>query len=285
MTRPASKDMSRRTLLRSLLAAAAATAAGAGAAYAAGTARWWSSLVWAVFENRTYAQVAALPSHRRIAREGTVLSRYFAVTHPSGPNYRAMASGEPWGTGEVVDTFHPTVASEAAAAVPPVPTYRYHLAGTIAPKHDPFADLRAPVVGTRFGLEALRADLGRGAADLPDRCLVYVGWDDDNNMHNGNPARADANLTALLDTLAASRWFTAPDARGRYPALFFCYDEDDFAADNHVFAAFWGRGVRRHFASAVRHTHYGFCRTMSDNWGLPMLGLAAGEAPITEPWI
>src|SRR5215470_15896961 len=121
MARPVLRKVSRRTLLRSLVAAAAATAAGPAAAQAAGAARWWSSLVWAVFENRTFARVAALPSHRRLAREGAVLSRYFAVTHPSGPNYRAMASGEPWGTGEVIDTFHPTVASEAAAAAPAVP--------------------------------------------------------------------------------------------------------------------------------------------------------------------
>ena len=274
----------RRTLLRSALAAAAATAAAGPSAQAAGTARWWSSLVWAVFENRTSSEVSALASHRRLAREGAVLTRYFAVSHPSGPNYRAMASGEVWGTAEVVDTFHPTVASVGASAAPPVPAYVYHLAGTIAPKHNPLVDLHAPIVRARAGLDALRAGLGGGPAGLPERCLVYVGWDDDNDMHNGHPQRADANLTALLDTLAASPWFTAPDAGGRYPAFFFCYDEDDFKADNHVFAAFWGQGVRRGAASAVRHTHYGFCRTMSENWGLPVLGQAAREAPIAEVW-
>lgn len=275
----------RRAVLRALLAAAAATAAGSRPAHAAAPARWWSSLVWAMFENHTFSQVSALPSHRRLAREGTVLTRYFAVSHPSGPNYRAMASGELWGAAEVVDTFHPTVASAGAAATPPVPAYVYHLAGTIARKHDPLTDLHAPIARTRAGLDALRTDLAGGPAGLPDRCLVYAGWDDDNEMHNGHPQRADANLTALLDTLAASPWFTTPDAAGRYPALFFCYDEDDFAGDNHVFAAFWGRRVRRGAASAVRHTHYGFCRTVSDNWGLPVLGRAAREAPIEEAWV
>ncbi|HEV2438872.1 MAG TPA: hypothetical protein VGX97_02265 [bacterium] len=277
--------LSRRTALRSLLAAAATAAAGPRAEGAPGTARWWSSLVWAVFENRTFTEVSALPSHRRLAREGTVLTRYFAVGHPSGPNYRAMASGERWGTAEVIDTYHPTVASAGAAASPPVPAYVYHLTGTIARKHNPLVDLHAPIAATRAGLEALRADLGGGPTGLPDRCLVYAGWNDDNDMHNGHPERADANLHALLDALAASPWFTTPDAAGRYPAFFFCYDEDDFNADNRVFAAFWGRGVRRGAASAVRHTHYGFCRTVSDNWGLPLLGQAAREAPIAEPWM
>ncbi len=279
------KRLRRRTVLRSALTAAAAAMAGSGPAQAAGTARWWSSLVWAVFENHTFSEVSALPSHRRLAREGTVLTRYFAVSHPSGPNYRAMASGEPWGTAEVVDTFHPTLASAGAAATPPVPTYLYHIIGTIARKHDPFADLHAPIAGVRLGLDALRADLGGGPAGLPDRCLVYVGWDDDNDMHNGRPDRADANLTDLLNVLSASPWFTTPDPSGRYPALFFSYDEDDYAENNRVFAAFWGRGVRRGAASAVRHDHYGFCRTVSDNWGLPRLGRAARAAPIVEAWI
>ncbi len=269
----------RRTFLTWALAAGAALLAQPGRALASG--RWWSSLVWGVFENRSFGEVAPLPSHRRLAREGSVLLNYFALMHPSGPNYRAMASGETWGNAEIVDTFHPTVASIAAAAAPPIPTYIYHLAGRLAPRHDPFADLHAPTAGIRHGLPVLRDDL-RGR--LPEACLVYVGWSDDDDLHNGNFTRADHNLTALLDTLAASSWFTTPDKAGRYPALFFVYDEDDGREGNRVFAAWWGRGVRRGYASRIRHTHYGFCRTMTDNWGLPVLGRAGREGPIDEVW-
>src|SRR5579884_2943381 len=207
--------MTRRAFLARAAGAGAAMAGGSGIA-AAARPRWWSSIVWAVFENRAFGEVAALPSHRRLAREGTLLTRYFAVTHPSGPNYRAMASGETWGRAQIVDVFHPTVASVAAAASPPVPTYVYHLAGEIARRHNPLLDLHAPV------------------------------------------------------------------AAGRHPAFFFCYDEDDGTEDNRVFAAWWGRGVRRGYVSRRRHTHYGFCRTVTDNWGLPALGRAALEPPIDE---
>jgi phosphatidylinositol-3-phosphatase len=293
MTAPArtpivgSARLTRRTLLRTMAATAAAAAAAGGSPPASArpaASRWWSSLVWAVFENHAFSEVAPLPSHRRLAAEGAVFTRYFALAHPSGPNYRAMASGELWGRAEIVNTFHPTVASAGAAATPPVPAYVYHLTGQIAVRHNPLLDLHAPIAGTRMGLDAFRAHLAGGAAGLPERCLVYVGWDDDNDMHNGHPRRADENLTALLDTLAASEWFKTPDPDGRYPAFFFCYDEDDETEANRVFAAFWGRGVRRGVTSAVRHTHYGFCRTISDNWGLPVLGRAAGEAPIVEAW-
>ncbi|TMI82866.1 MAG: hypothetical protein E6H03_04840 [Bacillati bacterium ANGP1] len=193
--------MDRRAFVRWAIAAAAVAATLGGAGRAPARSRWWSSLVVGVFENHGFDQVAGLPSHRRLAREGTVLARYSGVSHPSGPNYRAMISGATWGVRETIDTFHPSVASEAAAQAPPIPTYVYHLAGEIPQKHNPFADLRAPVASVRRGLDAFRRDL---AGALPTPALVYVGWDDENSMHDGPPALADRNLTALLDTLAAS---------------------------------------------------------------------------------
>ena len=299
-------------------AAAAAAAVLGRPHHAAARGRWWSSLVLGVFENHGFDEVAGLPSHRRLAREGTVLARYSAVAHPSGPNYRALVSGATWGTAQTIETFHSSIASVAATLVPPIPTFVYHLEGEIARRHNPFLDLRAPVAGVgkrpcrrvgegklilvdvadrhdarqdrRVTLEHIEKDLLREPAGafnlegaLPPAAILYVGWDDLNNMHDGPPARADQNLSALLDTLAASAWFMTPDREGRYPVLFFCYDEDRGGA-NRVFAAWWGRRVRRGRISLIPHTHYSFCRTVTDNWGLPPLARAAGSGPITGPW-
>lgn len=272
--------MGRRTFIAGSIALASA-AEPARSAGAAAPGRWWSSLVFGVLENHGFTQVAALPSHRRLAGEGTVLTRYFAVAHPSGPNYRALASGATWAQAQTIDTFHPSIASRAAELSPPIPTHVYHLSGTIAHRHNPFLDLRAPVAAVRHGLAALRSDL---EGSLPEAALVYVGWDDHNNMHDGDRTRADRNLTALLDVLAASTWFATPDSAGRYPALFLCYDEDDGRERNRVFAAWWGRAVRRGVSSSVPHTHFSFCRTVTDNWGLPPLGQAATASPISEAW-
>ena len=225
--------------------------------------------------------MANLPSHLRLSSEGAVLTHYFAVTHPSGPNYRALASGDTWSKTQTIDTYHPSIASRAAELSPPIPTFVYHLSGRIAHRHNPFLDLRAPVAADREGLAAFRTDL---AGSLPEAALVYVGWDDRNNMHNGDRARGDRNLTALLDVLAASTWFTTPDGAGRYPALFISYDEDNGRENNRVFAAWWGRGVRRGVASSAQHTHYSFCRTVTDNWGVPPLAQAAAASAITEAW-
>jgi phosphatidylinositol-3-phosphatase len=276
-------EMRRRTFLRTLTAAAGAALSAPGAAAGApGPAkRSWSSIVFAVFENHGFQEVAGLPSHRRLAAEGAILTRYSAVAHPSGPNYRALVSGETWGSSEIVDTFHPSFGSEAAQTAPAIPTYVYHLIGEIAARHNPFLDLHAPIAAVKHGTAALRRDL---EGLLPSTAIVYVGWDDDNDMHNGDVRRADRNLSDLLDVLGASSWFSRPDAEGRYPVFFFCYDEDDGRESNNVFAAWWGRGVRHGFASAIPHDHYAFCRTVTDNFGLPPLGRAAGSLAIGEPW-
>ena len=274
--------MTRRTMFRGGFAIGSAFVAGAGDAVPGQSApgsRWFSSLVWAVLENHGYRQVVDLPSHRRLAQEGTLLTQYFAVAHPSGPNYRAMISGETWGDREVVHIFHPSVPTEAAKVG--IPSYVYHLKGTIASRHNPLLDLHAPVAADKHGIATLTADLTRSG---PSSVLLYCGWDDENNAHDGPLGTADRNVSALMDALTASRWFNTPDASGRYPAFYLCYDEDDDGESNHVFAAWWGRGVRAGTPAAVRHTHYGFSRTMAENWYLPVLGQAASEAAITEPF-
>jgi phosphatidylinositol-3-phosphatase len=275
------RRMSRRALIAGSVAAALASVSDQPAR-AAPRGRWWRSLIFGVLENHSFNQVANLPSHRRLFREGTVLTRYFAVTHPSGPNYRALTSGATWSGAQTIDVYHPSIASRAAELSPPIRTYVYHLSGAIARRHNPFLDLRAPVTAARQGLSTLRSDLD---GELPDGALVYVGWDDDHNMHNGDQARADRSLTALLDVLAASTWFGRPDGAGRYPALFICYDEDDGGEGNRVFAAWWGRGVRQGVASTVRHTHFSFCRTVTDNWGMAPLAQGAAASAIAEAWV
>jgi phosphatidylinositol-3-phosphatase len=275
------RRMSRRALIAGSVAAALASVSDQPAR-AAPRGRWWRSLIFGVLENHSFNQVANLPSHRRLFREGTVLTRYFAVTHPSGPNYRALISGATWSKAQTIDVYHPSIAGRAAELSPPVPTYVYHLSGTIARRHNPFLDLRAPVTAVRQGLSTLRSDLD---GELPEAALVYVGWDDEHNMHNGDRARGDRSLTALLDVLAASAWFGTPDSAGRYPALFLCYDEDDGGEGNRVFAAWWGRGVRQGVQSTVRHTHFSFCRTVTDNWGAAPLAEAGAASVIAEAWV
>lgn len=51
--------------------------------------------IW--FENTDYSTAAQDPNFSKFASEGILLSNYFAVTHPSEPNYCTSAGGDNFG--------------------------------------------------------------------------------------------------------------------------------------------------------------------------------------------
>lgn len=250
--------------------------------------RWFSSVVWAVFENHGYDEIMRslprLSAHRNLVAEGRLLTHYYAVAHPSGPNYRAMVSGKTWGKAEQVRDTIPD------AAPPPTvgtvlydvaPVFTYHLAGRIAQRHDPFLDLKTPAhVGNGDDFER---DLANNR--LPPHCLVYLGWDDDNDMHSGPIERGDENLTDLKRVLGTSKWFNTADEHGLFPWLFICYDEDgkEFGRGdehNHVFACWWRPWPYISPTSIdTCFTHYSFCYTVTANWGRRPLERATTDPP------
>lgn len=228
----------------------------------------FSSLVWVVGENHNVHEVLELSSHRRLRRQGAFLSNYSAITHPSGPNYRAMAAGRYWTQDERLDQQKPTFASQAKL---PVTVWKFR--GWPARKHNPFYDLKTPhTTAEDLDLES-----------LPPRCVLYVGLDDENNAHDGSLDRADDNFNALIDQLEASVWFNTP-VDGLYPALFLTWDEAYRARTNQVFAAFMGRGVTAGAEAVQELNHFSFCRLCCENFGVTPLAHAAQTETILGIW-
>lgn len=232
---------------------------------------YFSAIVWCVMENHGYNQVKDLSAFKFLAAHGATFAQYHAVTHPSGPNYRVMASGETWTRREVFDRAEPTVATELSGHG--IGTYDWQVRGEADLKHDPYRDLHSP-------LEVLY-----GALDpdrLPPQTQVYLGFDDWNNAHNGTLDAVNRNLLSLIRTLDASKWFNTP-VNGHYPVFMVTWDES-FLGDQRVYTAFYGHGVKAGYVSKIPYTHYDFCRTLTDNWGLPPLGKAAQAKPISDIW-
>ncbi len=230
--------------------------------------KYFSSLIWVVYENHGIEQVKDLPNHQLLMEKGAALTHYFSVTHPSGPNYRSMAAGEFWTREEHLGQERPTVVTQTG-----VPALVWSFKGPPALRHNPFADLQsAHKEVTTLDLES-----------LPESCILYVGLDDKNNAHSGPLALADANLGELIARLDRSAWFHRP-VGGRYPALFVVWDEA-YSANNQVFAALYGDGVRPGARCAEKLDHFSFCRLVTDNWEQPPLGNAATAALITNIWV
>jgi hypothetical protein len=263
-----------------------------GAARAQGAVPAFRHVVVIVFENKERGSVLgqqAAPTFNRMAARYATLGRYYAVTHPSLPNYLALVSGSTQGittncTGCVVrgrslagtlETANRTWKTYAEGL--PRAGFMGPSAGAYAKKHVPFLYFREvvaqPARRTRVvPLAMLRADLRADA--LPDFALVVP--DLCHSMHDCFVATGDSWLRSLLPPL-----LRLPET-----VVFVVFDEGTTNArgGGRVPALALGTAVRPGSRSDRVTGHCGLLRTIEDAWALPRLGCSAGAAPISGIW-
>jgi phosphatidylinositol-3-phosphatase len=254
-------------------------------------------VVIVIEENKSFDQVIArsvltrpaAPYLNALAGEGALFTNAYALAHPSQPNYLALFSGSTHGVrddGCPLELSGPNLAGALQAHGLSFATYSESMPQNgfeecfsrnrlYARKHNPAANWRSlpPAVNLRF------ADFPRDYGKLPTIALVVPNLIDD--MHNGSDAQAavgrgDAWLKANLDSYV--RW-----ARSHNSLLVVTWDEDDLSSGNHIPTLFVGPMVRPGRYEA-RIDHYSVLRTLTDMYGLPALGNAAGADPITGVW-
>lgn len=243
------------------------------------TPLWFSSIIWCVMENKGPDQIADLASTHFLAKKGAVLGQMYALTHPSGPNYRVITAGKIYTQQYLYLKPVPNVATSYKSIG--IPSIDWYIKGKAALKHDPYKQIDPSITTWHKPFDP---DV------LPARCQVYLGLDLISNGHDPllHPAQGakqiDQTLTEILAKLDKSTWFNTPDASGKYPVFMVTYDES-FTADNRIFTAFYGRGVKPGYVSHQRYDHLSICRTMTDNWGLAPLGDAGKVKPVDDIWV
>ena len=190
-----------------------------------------SRVIVVVEENHSIDQIIGSPQApflNRLAAKGTLLTSYFAITHPSLPNYIAMVSGD---TQQITsdcggcNVDAPNLADQLETAGIswkaymedlPAPCSDAHMAGAYAKKHNPF-----------MYFDSVRGDPGRCAKVVPlDRLdadlaagrlprLVFVNPNLDHDMHGAGEGGDDAVLTAGWKASTASS--PAPRPGGTAP--------------------------------------------------------------------
>ncbi|WP_433202316.1 alkaline phosphatase family protein [Dactylosporangium sp. CS-047395] len=239
-------------------------------------------VVVAVFENKSYVQLAGNPDapyFNELMARAAVFTDAHGVAHPSQPNYLALFSGSTQG---VTDDQCPVRAGAAANLAQqlqaagltfggyseglPSPGYRGCSSGRYAAKHNPWADFDTVPGAANQPYSAWPADPARlptVAFVIPDLC---------NDMHDCGVATGDAWARAHLDPYA--RW-----AAGHDSWLIVTFDEDDGSAGNRILTLVTGAGITPGPRSG-RVDHYAVLRTIGDRYGLPPLGRAAGASPL-----
>ena len=254
-----------------------------------------------VEENHSYDQIigsASAPYINVLARSYGLATNYYAVSHPSLPNYLALVSGSTQGmTYDCADcSFNaPNLVDEFArrgvtwkAYLEGVPRPCYDLGGAgsaldwlrgnyYVRRHNPFMyfqDIATDPARCNqvVPFEQLATDLQSDT--VPD--FVWITPNLAHDMHNGSVAAGDAWLAALIPTLLRSA------AWRDNGAIFIVWDEGTTSegccgvSGGHVplLVITPGRPPAR---SATPYTHYSLLRTLEELWGLNLLG-RSGDA-------
>jgi len=249
-----------------------------------------------VLENKEYQSVAgnlrAAPYLNALASVGAMQRPYFAVAHPSLPNYLALVSGSTHGISADCDDCFVDAPNLADQIERSGRTWRAYMegmpspcfmgdAGLYAQRHNPwvyFDNVRTNSERCRSHVVPFaQLDVDLRAEVLPD--FVWITPDVCNDMHDCPVATGDAWLGALVPRLLASPAFV------RDGAIFIVFDEGnsdagccDAEGGGQVFMVVVGSAIRPRVVSTVPATHYTLLRTIEDGWGLAPLGEAVRAA-------
>ena len=263
-------------------------------------------IVIIMFENREFGSVigrSAMPNYNRLAREYTLLTQYYAITHPSLPNYIALMGGDTFGIdSNCRDCFR------AETSLPDLlessgrtwKTYqedmpsRCFLGDTdkYVQKHNPFVYFDAIRLDTVrcersvVPLTVLQTDIE--SHSLPNFTFIMPNLC--NSGHDCLLREVDTWLSNVLDELVP-----ALDATGDSYAIFMLFEEGEGShsccglpekAGGRVPVVIYSPQVKNGFEDITPYTHYSLLKTIANAWGLPYLGHAAEDNHqlIVAPW-
>lgn len=248
-----------------------------------------------VLENKQASAIVGNPAARvfnRLARRYALLANYYAVAHPSLPNYLALVSGTTSGIrSDCLDctVAAPTIAQTLDAAGA---TWKAYVEGVspngFAAIHSHAVKARIPFLYSRYvrsrpadmrrivPLAGLAADVRSG--HLPTFSLVVPNLCHD--MHNCSIRTGDRWLGSFAGRVLP--------ALGPRDVVFVVFDEshgyDVRGGGGHVAGLVLGPTVRHGSVSHTPLDHYGLLRTIESGLRLPPLGHSANARPVAGIW-
>jgi phosphatidylinositol-3-phosphatase len=263
-------------------------------------------IVMIVFENKGFEAVIGnplMPTFNQLAQEYTLLTDYYAVQHPSLPNYLALIGGDTFTVSEDCnDCFidAPSLPELIEESGRTWRTYQEDMPeacfvgdqGPYAQKHNPFIYFDGVRLNQRrceqsvVPLMELNKDVEAGS--LPD--FLFITPNLCHDSHDCPLDVADAWLANLMATLTP-----ALDKTGEPYLVVVLFDEaqkpDGFRkflenGGGRVPVVLYSPLVKRSFEDTTQYNHYSLLKTISAAWGLSYLGHAAddGNILITAPW-
>ncbi|WP_225320638.1 alkaline phosphatase family protein [Streptomyces luteolifulvus] len=238
-------------------------------------------IVVVIEENQPFDAVIGSPEApylNELARQGASLTQFFAITHPSQPNYLALFSGSTQG---VSDNSCPhtltarNLASQLLQAGLTFVGYAEGLprvgftgcsSGAYVRRHNPWVNF----TNLPASLNRPWTDFPRDFDELPT--ISFVVPDLNNDMHDGSVRQADTWLRDNLGDYAD--W-----AMKHNSLLVVTWDEDDSEGPNHIPTILAGEHVQRG-SNTQPNNLYGLLRTLMDAYELKPLEHSAEADPV-----
>ncbi len=266
----------------------------------------FAHIVILIFENKEYGTVIgnkSMPNYNRYAETYTLLNAYFAVTHPSLPNYLSLIGGDTFGIdSDCIKCFvdQPSLPDLVEQSGRSWKTYQErmpepcYVGDTLhyAQKHNPFiyfTPIRENAERCQRSIVPLtQLDADLAANDLPD--FVFITPDICNSAHDCPVSSADDWLGTILPKIQ-----NYLDGTGQPYLIVLTWDEGQGdhsccglpeKAGGRVATVLISPQAKAAFQDDTPYTHYSLLKTISAAWGLPYLGHAAdGQTTLMiAPW-
>ena len=254
-------------------------------------------IVIIIFENKEYGTVIGnpdMPTFNKLANDYTLLTQFFAVTHPSLPNYIAMIAGDTLGIDSnctrcfVNATSLPDLIENSGRTWK---TYQEDMpepcfvgsTSDYAQKHNPFIyfdPIRlnpARCTQSIVPLTAMQADIAAGT--LPN--YIFITPNLCNSAHDCSLNIADKWIGNILTQL-----FPALDRQSSNYLIVLTWDEGQGnhsccglpeQAGGRIAVVLISPEVRNNFQDSTPYTHYSLLKTIAKAWNLAYLGHAAED--------
>jgi hypothetical protein len=233
----------------------------------------YEHVVWILMENHSYNEIigsSAAPYINQLASQCGLATNYFAIGHPSLPNYIALTSGSTQGiTDDNPPSSHPLNVPSIFSQLDPgnwrsleesMPSNCDQTdSGEYAVRHNP-----ATYYVNLTDCTSLDVPLVSSPDISAKFTFVTPNLIDD--MHDGTIQQGDTWLSNFVPQLTSSAQYQAGKT-----AILITWDEDDSTQNNQVATLVIAPSVKPGTQSTTLFNHYSLLRTTEEQLGLPLL--------------
>lgn len=264
-------------------------------------------IVIVFFENREVTTVLNspnIPVFTNLLKEGTLLTQYYALVHPSMGNYIALIGGDPYGFDHACKNCDINVSSLPDLIERSGRTWKTYQEDMPDPchldahdgyvtKHNPFIFF-SPIVKNKPRCDQDVVPLAQMSVDLADGSFPNYAFIMPNLCNAGHDCGLDAVDQFIKNTVVDTLIPNLQKESDNYLVIVMWEEGETNDSCCSLPADAGGRvpvlllspKVKADFQDATQYTHYSLLKTISEAWGLPLLGHAADDSNvlITVPW-